>query len=296
MSDTDIAQDEISLMDIAVVIAENWIFLVIVPLIAGAAAYFGLPLMEDKPYRSEAILQIDAREAASFSSATVLDAPIMESGLFNANTQTLSTARQTLINGQLSVSAIGNTDLYRVSLTSTSSPEQTQQLLNAIINSAIANSSPTGLARGRMELQAEQLASSIDALQGTLRRVNSSISDTPIGGEGVAGEAMTRDIGQSAVSIIEGIELRRLQLFNIQAEMEGSISESDVVQSATLPDAPERSSSLMPALLVVLGTGFIALIVAFIAEGFRNARRNPNALSKLNRIRRAFWLKPISGQ
>tara|TARA_R100000365_G_C2746422_1_gene75718 strand:+ start:2414 stop:2572 length:159 start_codon:yes stop_codon:yes gene_type:complete len=45
-------------------------------------------------------------------------------------------------------------------------------------------------------------------------------------------------------------------------------------------------------LLAVLGTGFLLLMLVFIRAGLVNAYQDPGSMQKINRIRRAFGIKP----
>ena len=73
-----VVDDEISLLDIAVVIAENWFLLIIAPLLAGAIAYGAISATTPGVYETEALLAINEREAALVQAAPVLDKAMLE--------------------------------------------------------------------------------------------------------------------------------------------------------------------------------------------------------------------------
>lgn len=75
------------------------------------------------------------------------------------------------------------------------------------------------------------------------------------------------------------------------------ISELAALPTALIGQEPSSGARigqapLTIALLVFLGTGFVLLLLVFAWTGLRNAAADPEARSKFDRIRRAFWLAP----
>lgn len=281
--------DEISLLDIAVVIAENWMMLVIVPFILGASTYLVLSMTVARPYRSEAILRIDATEAALLQSAMVLDPAMLGSDYLDGYSGSLSRARRMLIDNFLDVTSEPDTGFYRVGVTGETA-ENANNLLSEIVGSLVAHSAPNPARTALLELQRQEAQTALAALEATLARLN-RIADGQEIGSGT-GTTLLGNLGQSVVTIISEIEQRRMQLFRIEQSLMGTVSENDVVQPPTLPDSAGPRGIGMKAILVTLGSGFLLLILAFVRAGLKTASQDPHQVDKVNRIRRSFWLKP----
>lgn len=282
------ASDEISLLDIAVVIAENWLVLVFAPLIAGAIAFVVLTTITPRLYDSEALLRIDANEAAFLRSARVLNGALVGSSYLEGYEGSLSRARQQLVSDSLNVSAEPDTDMYRVRVT-VDSAEGAPDLLRRIIASLIENSAPTSSQARLLEIQLERAQSSIGQLESSLERLNQLSQSGLDQGTG----SSSGDLGQSIVTLVTSIEQRYSQVFRLEEQLAGTVSAQDVIQEPTVPDSPRSRGLLTRIILVVLGVGFVALIAAFIKSGLQAASHDARQIDKVNRIRRAFWLRPV---
>ncbi|WMT89358.1 Wzz/FepE/Etk N-terminal domain-containing protein [Pelagibacterium sp. H642] len=290
MTETETANDEISLLDIAVVLAENWLLLVVVPIITALLAFGLLWTLTPRQYDSEALIRLNADEAALLTSARILNPAILNSDYIEGYQGTLSQARQNLIENDLTIAPQADTSFYRLSV-SGRTPEDAQQLLRAILNSLVENSTPTPSRRALLELEMQLAEASVSELNATLERLNRIADSVESGGSSSA--ASLGEIGQSIVAILSNIESRRAEMLQIQEALEGSVSADDIIQTPTTPDSAQSRGIIIQAVLVGLGIGFLMLIVAFIRSGFKAASQSPDQLDKVNRIRRAFWLKPI---
>lgn len=291
MTESETINDEISLLDIAVVLAENWLLLVVVPLVAALLAFGLLSTVTPRQYDSEALIRLDANDAALLTSARILNPAILNSSYIDDYQGTLSRARQSLVDNDLTVTPQTDTDLHRITIRGRT-PEGAQQLLRAILNSLIENSTPTSSQRALLDLELQLAEASVAELNGTLERLNRIADGAEASASGSA--ATLGEIGQSIVAILTNIETRRADMLRIREALEGSVSVDDIIQTPTIPDTAQSRGIIMQAILVGLGVGFLMLIVAFIRSGFKAASRSPDQLDKVNRIRRAFWLKPIS--
>lgn len=291
MTESETINDEISLLDIAVVLAENWLLLLIVPLIAAFLAVAALWTLTPRQYDSEALVRLNANDAALLTSARILNPAILNSNYIDGYEGTLSRARQDLIANDLTITPQEDTDLHRITIRGRT-PEGAQQLLRAILNSLVENSTPTPSRRALLELELQLAEASVAELNSTLERLNRIADGVETGGSSSA--ATLGELGQSIVAILSNIETRRAEMLQIQEALEGSVSADDIIQTPTIPDTAQSRGIVMQAVLVGLGVGFLMLIVAFIRSGFKAASRSPDQLDKVNRIRRAFWLRPIS--
>lgn len=292
MSELEFAHDEGGLLNFAVVIAENWVLIVIVPLVVGIVTYIGLVLTTPALYQSEAVLQISANEAAMLSSDSVLDDAIAASTDIAEYGGSTSRARQVL-RDRLHLTKVEGTDFYQLTLLAEASPDDVQRILKAIIDSAIENSTPTDSGRQRLEAREQQVEISLEELQESLRRINQFADKSLQSGEGTSAINLG-EYGNSAVSILSNIESRRAELLNIQTTLIGSISADDVIQQPTLPTSQQLGGLLNRVMFAVIAIGLFMLVLGLVRDGFRQASANPRMIDRVNRVRRAFWLKPKS--
>lgn len=281
--------DEISLLDIAVVVAENWLLLIIVPLLAGAVAYGVISATNHGVYETEAILSIDQREAALALAAPVLDKAMLESSYLQGYSGSLSQARRLLLEDSFTVKKDTNSEFYRLSVRD-EDPQKAEELLDAIIDALVVTSAPNQVELARINRSIEQASASLQELESGLTNINAILARTDDGAAVGGGE-----LGAAVVSLVSSIEQRRAELDRLELAKEGSVRPEDVVQPPTQALVNSRGL-LMPVAATVLGVGFVLLILAFIREGFRNAGNDPSRLAQVNRIRRAFWLKPLTAR
>ena len=292
MSDVPVrATDEIGLLDIAVILAENWLLIMLTPLLAGLVAFGTLWFATPRIYDSEALLRINATDAAMLRSARVLNPAMIGSTYLQDYDGSLSSARQELISSVMSINAESGTDMYRVRI-SVDNAEDAHDLLQRIINSLIKNSTPTTSQAKLIEIRLEQARAATIELESNLERLNDLFSAIAAQG-GSTTTTTLGDIGQSTVTLVNNIEQRHAQIFQFEEQLAGTVSAQDVVQEATMPDGPRSRGLVSLVLLAVVGAGLLAMIIAFVKSGIEAASRNPHQIDKVNRIRRAFWLKPL---
>lgn len=85
-----------------------------VPIIAGALAFGALTLITPREYKSEALLRIDANEAALLKTPRILDGPLGKSALIEQHGGVVSEARRTLLADHLAVSRQDDTGWVRL--------------------------------------------------------------------------------------------------------------------------------------------------------------------------------------
>ncbi|CAD7035530.1 hypothetical protein REJC140_03420 [Pseudorhizobium endolithicum] len=279
--------DEISLLDLSVVVAENLKLLIIVPLLAGTLAYFAIDALKPREYKSEALVRADAHEIALLRSARVLNEPLRQSTLLSQHDDRIQAARSSLLEA-MTLEPVDGTGMYRITLT-LDDPDEANRLLTQIIAKLISESEPLGDYRSMLELQLETQQAALDDLTASFARLNEGYSRLLTGGDGQV-PLIQGEIGQSLVALISSIEAKRQEVARTTQALSGSLSEEDVIQAPTLPDNPEPRGLFMISALVVVIMGFLVLVGAFAREGLRRASASPNGSAKVARIRRAFWL------
>ena len=139
--------NEISLLDMLIVVAENLKLLILGPIVVGALAWaFAYSLPQN--YTSEAILAIPVATATATATATaqaaavmvspIVLAPIIES-LHLLDGNSLQVARVTL--AKQVKAAVGKDGLLRLDVTA-QSPDQAQTIANAVIDTWLKSTMP----------------------------------------------------------------------------------------------------------------------------------------------------------
>lgn len=280
--------DEFSLLDLAVVIAESWKLLLIVPLLAGALVYFGLSMITAPLYTSQALVQTSSGEIALLQSARVLDGPMRESSWLTDYNGSLSQARAALLDA-IDIRAVEDTGFYHVKLTHRSA-ESAQTILTLILQELVNQSKPTGSNRDALDLTLNIQQEGLAELSASLTRLN-RFYDRTLAASETDTISVVAETGQSIVALVSNIEARRQEIATTTQMLDGTIQADDIIQPPTFPDSAEGRGLLMRVALAFVTVGFLMLITAFAREGFKRASHNVENLEKVNRIRRAFWLR-----
>lgn len=289
MNDTSDHNDEISLLDILVVIAESWVTLLIVPTIAAMLAFASFTLLDNPDYEAQAIVRLTKEDAALVTSARVLDPAIVKSGWLELYSGRVSTARERLVRN-ISAAPVQDTDTYRITLSADSADVATTTL-QAIIDSLIENSAPSADGRELLDLRLTNLKRSLETFQASLMRIN-ALFDVATAESMQSGTIDLGSLGSSIAALVSQIATTEEEIWTTSMALNGSISASNVIQPPVATVPKSLRSSALRSILVGAGVGLILLIVVFARAGLRSAARDPVSLTKVNRIRRAFWLRP----
>jgi capsular polysaccharide biosynthesis protein len=284
----DSLSDEISVLDLFVVIAENWVLLVIGPLLAGIITYGALAIGGRQSYEATALLNIDAREAGLLQSASVLDGALRNSAFLVEHRGEINTVRRDFQTENLRVSKDNESGFYSVSVKA-EDPDHAVEMVELIIDGLIARSVPSKNEQERLQTRIQNIERSVDILESSLAKtlVSSDVTNgTSNGG---------RDYGEVIVAILGNLEQRRQDLDRLAWELRGSVLPDDVIQPPAISSvAPKSKMTVVVA--VTLGVGFVLLLLAFVREGLRKATNDAGRHEQINRIRRAFWLAPFENR
>ena len=267
MSDEHIQDDEISLLDLALTVAENLRLLIIGPIAAGLVA-LGVSSFLPKTFESVAILNvIDQPEkvASLATSAVVLDPVVEQLGLTKSATK--EAARAELL-GRISM-AVGRKDGLLTLTAKGESGEEAQALANAVLAQLFVSVAPKGqdevdleksLALARSLYANNQLViERSSALMGAARSEN-AVNAVNAVNAGLQGYAELIALQQSLA----------IQIANDERSLRG-LSDANLNQPPILPTkhvAPKRS---LISVLAALATGFALLLFVFIRKALAKA-------------------------
>lgn len=277
-------EEEVSLLDLLVILAENAKLLVIGPLLVGLCA-LALGFVLPQTFQSVAVLQAEQATASLMTTAAVLD-PVA-AGLGIDKEVGVEGARRTL-RENIKV-AVGRNDKLLTLTVSAPTPEQAQATANALLEQTYLQSRPKGSVGKRLAGQLAEaqgrLKNAESAAAGMLKRLETSAVSPPGGSELARGYA---DL-LSAASAAQG------QVSALEIQLEG-LNEALLVQAPTLPEKASQPKKALLAIGATLGTGLLLLLFIFVRQALRTTATDAEAAGKLARIRRALGLKPQAAQ
>ncbi len=289
--------DEVGLLDLLILIAENIKLLIVGSLIAGVIGA-GLAHLAPTNYVSQAILAIPAplapgqrqghmgikvqspaQAATMMVSPQVLDPVIQQFKL--AVEGSVEGARQQLrsqVEVVVSMDGLLSLDVHATA------PTQAQALANAIIDNWIGSTTPTQQERAELEkilIQAEK------SLESTRVLVEQLASESR---ESLAKPLSRGEAGATIVSLGE-LHARNLDQVLEASRLLRGATRDVVKQPPTLPTSPKSAPKGLFALLSAMAAAMMLLLWIFIVQAWRNAAQDPRVAPKLLRLRAALRLK-----
>jgi LPS O-antigen subunit length determinant protein (WzzB/FepE family) len=268
--------DEISLLDILVTLAESWKLLVFGSLIAGMLAG-ALSFLWPKTFESVAIVRLTEAELALINSAPVLDPLIEKFALLPEFDGIQDDARQ-----YLTKKLVGKLDKKTGLATITAAantPERAQELGRAAMDALLKELLPKGKNKDQVEqeiLSNERIiASSADAIEQLQKQI---------------GKAGQNDAGLEVVMKYYAslsAEVAKKELENIELKKSLAVRGDEVyVQQASLPQRKVSPKRGLVVLLAVLASGFALLIFVFIRKAWGAVLTDADSAAKVRLIKR----------
>ena len=274
--------DEISLLDILVTLAESWKLLVFGPLIAGVLAG-ALSFLWPKTFESVAIVRLTEAELALINSAPVLDPLIEKFGLLPEFDGIQDDARQ-----YLAKKLVGKLDKktgLAIITAAASTPERAQELGKAAMDALLKELLPKGKNKDQVEQQILSneriIASSADAIEQLQKQIGKA-------GQNDAGLEVVMKYYASLTA-----EAAKKELENIELKKTLAVRGDEVyVQQASLPQRKVSPKRGLVVLMAIFAAGFALLIFVFIRKVWASVAQDAESASKLASIRRSLvWEK-----
>ncbi|MBK1795997.1 hypothetical protein JHL21_16010 [Devosia sp. WQ 349] len=279
--------DEISILDLMVVFAENWLLLFLGPLFAAALTYGVMSLTERPSYEALSLLNIDAREAGLLQSASVLENALNKSAFHASNIGSIESVRRDFEAENLRVRKNGDTGFYVVSV-KTDEPAHGLEILQLLTDGLIAGTIPSLELQAQIKNRMQRIERSIDLLEVSLAKVLGAAD-----AEQVASGTQGRAAGDVLVAIVTNLEQRRQSLDQLASELRGTFLPDDVLQKPVTTRLPPRGK-MTTVVAAAIGVAMLLLVAVFIRDGLSRACRSSRGQDQVNRIRRAFWLPPLA--
>lgn len=250
------SDDEISLLDILVTLAEAWRLLIIGPLVVAILAG-GVSFLCPKTYESIASLRLNDEEIALLHTAPVLDQLIDKFGFLAKADGVKDDARQ-LLKQNLSYSIDKKTKLATLVAKGTS-PEDAQALGRNAVEVLLIELQPKGQEREaivqKMALNHQLIADGV----GTFMRSSNKIVDPRV----------------------DNIEL------SLKLKARGAEVFAQEPSLSSKPVSPKRSLIIV---LATLASAFVLLLFVFVRKAWRGAVQDESAAIKIQQIKRSLGL------
>ena len=287
--------DEISLLDILVVLAENFWLLLLAPLAIGAIA-FGIASSLPKTYESVAILQPTATfdefgNPRGENSATMLArlnspelrVPAAESQAWTRDRQLGPRELQSLLQDVIIVRADRQSGLVTVTTYGPTAAEA-RSLLQALLESYLAVAAPQGSAREQILQRIEVARSALAILDPAIATILNVDKETSEVRSDLATSPATRPALADLVT-------QRTENKNAIRNLENSLSitmQDILLQAPTLEEKPIRPKRLQITAIAVILSGLALTVFVFIRAALRGASSDPEGADKVARIRRGI--------
>lgn len=273
--------DEISLLDILVTLAESWKLLVFGPLIAGVLAG-ALSFLWPKTFESVAIVRLTEQELALINSAPVLDPLIEKFGLLPEFDGIQDDARQYLAK-KLVAKVDKKTGLATITAAA-NAPERAQELGGAAMDALLKELLPKGKNKDQVEQQILSneriIASSTDAIEQLQKQIGKA-------GQSDAGLEVVMKYYASLTA-----EVAKKELENIELKKSLAVRGDEVyVQQASLPQRKVSSKPNLVVLSAVLTSCFALLMFVFVRKAWASVAQDAESASKLASIKRSLGLE-----
>ena len=288
-------ESEVGLLDMLVVVAENLKLLILGPLAAGLLA-LGICYLVPQGYTSEAIIALPntsaggganpaiaatpiAQAAAFMTSALVLDPVIASLNLSEG--RPIQVARKKLVNQVKAV--VGKDGLMRLDTTA-NTPEEAQNIGNAVISAWLKTTVPGAEERGDLEKRLESAKASLDAVERLLKMIATD-------GATRLAQPLTRGEAGTSIVAIGELQIKFLnEVRNIPRTLNG-YSRDVVKQPPTLPTETTAPKKGLVAILATLGSGIVFLLYIFVRRSWEKSTDNLELAKKQSRLLAAVGFK-----
>lgn len=288
--------DEISLLDILVVIAENFWLLLLVPL-AIAAITYGVFTFLPPTYKSTAILYSQSVDGQNQTDKdTTAESAVLVARLNTPEVQGPATDSQTWITQQnldpqamdlllqnaINVRSDQKTGLVTIS-TFAPTPKDARELAQSLIDSYIEATLPKGAARAQIE---QRIAIARSALSVMDRAIAAILNNDP-----KTGEARNDLTGQPNSQLpLADLLAQKSALETTIIELESRLTDpmAIVIQSPTFEPSPARTKRLQITAFATILSGLALTVFVFSRAALRAVAHDPESADKITRIRRGL--------
>ena len=274
-------ENEISLLDLLIVVAENLKLLILGPFAAGLLA-LGIAFALPHSYVSQAILTLPTPTPTPTQAATMMVSPIVldrvAESLKLSKEQPIQVTRKTLANEIKAT--VGKDGLVHLD-GSAPSAIQAQAIANAVIDSWLISTVPSEDDRADLEKRLSYAKLGFDSTTRFVEHFTPKDSAS-------LNNPLLLDQGSPAAIMAVELQARYLsEVLSTSRSLKG-LSRDIITQPPTLPTNHVSPKKGLFATLSALAAGFALLLWVFMRQAWRNAVLDPQAAPKLARLRAAL--------
>jgi hypothetical protein len=276
-----INDNEISLLDILVVLAESWKLLIYGPLLSVALA-IGVGFLWPKTFESVAILRLAEEEVALLHATPVLDPLIEKFGLLAEADGVMDVARHDL--RQRLIFAVDKKTKYATITVKARESKVAQALSNSAIAAVLKELQVKGREKALIEKTIainirviENLEDAIESIQRSLKRQMLS-------------EQSQESTIKNLTVINSEIAKRSQENEELRQKLEPKGSEV-IVQEPSLPQrevSPKRGLIIFIAIFL---SSFVLLTFVFVRKAWASVKKKEEAIQKIALIKKALQIK-----
>ena len=273
--------DEISLLDILVTLAESWKLLVFGPLIAGVMAG-GLSFLWPKTFESVAIVRMTEEEVALLHAAPVLDPLIEKFGLLAEAGGSVDDARQG-VKARLTFTVDKRTKLATITAIGRT-PDAAQALVVGAIAAVLKELQVKGQEKVLIEKTIAINSRVIDNAEDAVESIQRGLK------RGALSDLSQESSIKNLAAITSDIAKRSYENEQLRQKLEPK-GEEVFVQVPSLPQrktSPNRSLVVITAVLVA---GCALLLWVFVRKAWNFAEQAPVSASKVVSIKKSLGLQ-----
>lgn len=279
-------EQDVSLLDLLLVVAENIKLLILGPTVAGAIA-LGLTFSLPNNYSSEAVVVLPNNSNANANDVSSVYIPtpqqavgMMTSPLVLNQIAGITGKSSGYVSKQIKA-VVGKDGLLRLSV-SAPKPEQAQKLAEAVLDAWLKSTEPGGQEREDLQRRLVYAKAALGSVSQMFERVAKEGRDTStrIGVES----------GDGAFWISAGELQSRFasEVVSLERALKG-VSVDVIKQRPTLPLSPVAPKRAFIVLATTMTAGIALLFWVFMRQAWRRAVQDPQTAEKLARVRAALW-------
>ena len=269
-------ENEISLLDLLIVVAENLKLLILGSFAAGLLA-LGIAFILPQSYVSQAILSLPTPTPTPAQAATMMVSPIVLDRVVEF-LKPIQVARKTLAN-EIKVT-VGKDGLLRLDV-SAPSAIQAQAIANAVIDSWLISTVPSEDDRADLEKRLSHAKLALDSTTRFVEHLTTKDSTS-------VNKPLMLDPGGTTIMAVGELQARYLsEVLSTSRSLKG-LSRDIITQPPTLPTDHVSPKKGLFATLSALAAGFALLLWVFMHQAWRNTVLDPQTAPKLARLRAAL--------
>ncbi len=275
-------ENEVSLYDLMLVVANNLKLLILGPLLVGLVA-LGVAYSLPRSYTSQTHLNLeDSAKAveAVMRSPAVLDVVLKQ---FPSPMGVTDRARDEFATkfrfGTVSASQKANTSVTKLEMDD-ESPVRAQSMANALVDAWLATTKPQPESKLELMRKLKRNQDAVDTVSQLLKRMANETTQLLL-------PNVRYELGTQSAQLLQMKNDYEASISQIELDLRGKTRDV-VVSPPSLPtDATKPQKSLI-VVLSVIGSGVVLLLWVFMRQGWMNAAQDPEAIKKQARLRAAL--------